>query len=40
VVTPQEKRAYVLAVLALVLWVVYFAVSAAPVGAPFLYAEF
>ena len=39
-VTPDEKRAYLLAVLALILWAVYFAVVAAPVGAPFLYAEF
>jgi hypothetical protein len=39
-VKPEGKKAYVLAALALVLWTLYFVVSAAPVGAPFIYAEF
>ena len=38
-VTPQERKACILAVLVLIVWAVYFVVSAEPMGAPFLYAE-
>lgn len=39
-VTSSGKKALIWGVLALLLWAVYLAVSAAPVGAPFVYAEF
>lgn len=39
-VVSGTTKAVLLGVLALVLWAAYFAICAAPVGAPFLYADF
>lgn len=37
---PSAGKTWLLAVLAIVLWMAYFALAHPPGGAPFIYAEF